>query len=155
GNMRSNDADYAVMLNDLAARGIRDILFTNKTPSVILSDQGDFRVIAAPMGELYSAWFYNPAAPVTLESARAIINPIIDKLVGHPSVRGYNLFDDAVPAMNEKLRLTVQVFRERDADNPASPMMVQRQAGLEVYSYVRPEVFLTYNYPARNRNSPC
>ena len=155
GNMRSNDADYAIMLEDLATRGIRDILFTNKTPSATLSDQGDFRVIAAPMGELYSAWFHNPTAPATVEAARTIINPIIDKLVGHPSVRGYNLFDDAVPAMNEKLRLAVQVFRERDAQNPASPMIVQRQLGLEVYSYVRPDVFLTYNYPALNQKAPC
>ncbi len=155
GNMRSNDADYVVMLDDLAARGIRDILFTNKTPNVTMSDQRDFRVVAAPMGELYSAWFYNIAAPATLDAARAAINPIIDKLVGHPSVRGYNLFDDAVPAMNEKLKLAVQVFRERDLVNPASPMIVQRQLGLEVYSYVRPDIFLTYNYPALNQNAPC
>ena len=73
---------------------------------------------------------------------------MVDQLKVHPSIRGYNLIDDARPDKNELMRLAVQVFRERDPGRPASPMMVEGDLGRQVFDYVQPDAFLTYNYPA-------
>ena len=98
------------------------------------------------MGELYEQWWNLPET-TDIATARQVIGPMVDKLKVHPSIRGYNLLDDATPDRNELMRLAVQVFRERDPQRPASPMMVPNDLGRQVFDYVQPGAFLTYNYP--------
>ena len=107
------------------------------------------------MGDLYTQWWDRAAASTSIDAARQIIGPMVDRLKVHPSIRGYNLIDDATPDKNELMRLAVQVFRERDPGRPASPMMVEKDLGQQVFDYVRPDAFLTYNYPADVTTTAC
>src|SRR5262249_5733416 len=86
-----------------------------------------------------------------LATARAVAGPIVSALRGHPSLRGYNLWDDTSARIATKAAMAVQVFRELDPDHPASPTMVD----LDVYRAARPEVFIGYHYPARAASEPC
>ena len=151
---------YQAMITDLIPRGLDSVLFVNGSiefdaPLLDVSDSRNFKTVFSIMGDLYRDWFYNGSVPVDLAAAEHIIGPYVDQMKVHPSITGYNLIDDAPPSLKEKMRLAVQIFRDHDPNRPASPMMVQGLQGVEVYDYVRPDVFLTYDYPARNLTQPC
>jgi hypothetical protein len=148
------------MITDLRSHGIGSVMFTNgflrhQLPLADVSDARNFPVFASwMMGDLQERW-WNLAATPNIATARQVIGPMVDELKVHPSIRGYNLVDDATPDKNELMRLAVQVFRERDPARPASPMMVENDLGQLVFDYVRPDAFLTYNYPADETTTPC
>ena len=150
----------AAMITDLRLHDIPSVMFTNgflhhQLPLADVSDAQDFPVYASwMMGDLYERWWNLAPAP-NITTARQVIGPMVDELRVHPSVRGYNLIDDATPDKNELMRLAVEVFRERDPGRPASPMMVANDLGQQVFDYVRPDAFLTYNYPADETTTPC
>ncbi len=155
GNKMIDPADFEAMILDLQARDLNAIAFTSTTPDLTIADRLGMNIIATPMGDLFDPWYFNDSVSVDLETAREIIAPVIAELQGHPSVRGYNLLDDATPAYIDKLRLTLEVIREIDPITPASPVMVRNRQGLEVYEGVRPDAFLTYYNPIRNFNDFC
>jgi hypothetical protein len=148
------------MITDLRAHNLSSVLFTNghvqyQSALADVADRRGFSIYSSwLMGELYRRW-YPSTVPATIEKAREIIGPLVDQLRTHPSIRGYNLLDDATSRYNDKLRLAVQVIRERDPLRPASPMMVEGTEGPAVFDYVRPDAFLTYNYPADESNTSC
>jgi hypothetical protein len=148
------------MITDLRLHNIPSVMFTNgflhhQLPLAEVSDAQDFAVYASwMMGDLYERWWNLAPAP-NITTARQVIGPMVDALRVHPSIRGYNLIDDATPDKNELMRLAVEVFRERDPGRPASPMMVQNDLGQQVFDYVRPDAFLTYNYSANETTTPC
>lgn len=150
-----DDAALEAMIRDLQARDMNVIAFTSTTPDLTAVDELGMNIIAAPMGPLFEPWFFNEDVQVDLETAREVITPVITNLQQYASVRGYNLLDDATPAYSEKLRLAVEVIRELDPDNPASPTMVRNRQGQEVYEAVQSDVFLTYYNPVRNFNAFC
>lgn len=153
--MVSGAGDFTDMILDLQSRNFNAIMFTNSTPNLQPADDLGMNIVAAPMGVLFDSWYRNDAAPANIETARAIVGPVIDALRVHPSVIGYNLLDDAVPTFNDKLRLSVDVIRERDPSRAASPMMIRYRTGQEVYSVVQPNTFLMYYYPVRNLSAHC
>jgi hypothetical protein len=148
------------MITDLRAHNLSSVMFTNGSlreadALADVSDARDFPVYASwAMGELNEQW-WNLASTQNIATARQLIGPMVDQLKVHPSIRGYNLLDDATPDKNELMRLAVQVFRERDPGRPASPMMVANDLGRQVFDYVRPDAFLTYNYPVGATSTPC
>jgi hypothetical protein len=151
---------FQAMITDLTSRGLDSTLFTNgywESSGTMLntSDADNYKTVFSIMGDLDRDWFNNNSVTVDLTTADQVIGPYVDQMKVHPSVSGYNIIDDANPSLNEKIRLAVNVFRNHDPSRPASPMMVQGKLGIEVYDYVRPDVFLTYNYPAWNLTAPC
>ena len=149
------------MITDLRLHNLQSVMFTNgsirqQLPLADVTDARAFPVYSSwMMGDLYEQWWDRAASTTTIETARQVIGPMVDQLKVHPSMRGYNLIDDATPDRNELMRLAVQVFRERDPGRPASPMMVEKDFGQQVFDYVKPDAFLTYNYPADETTTPC
>ena len=152
--------EFRAMILDLKAHGLDSVVMTNgfvrhQEPLLSVSDELNFPVITSIlMGELYTYW-YPDSIPATIEEARRIVGPLLDKTKVHPSILAYNIIDDAIPKYNEKLRLVLQVAKERGENRPVSPMMVQGDPGRQVYAYVKPEIFLTYIYPSSESNTPC
>ena len=159
--MVSSASGMDAMITDLRLHNLQSVMFTNgslqrQLPLADVSDARNFPVYASwMMGDLYTQWWDRSAASTSIETARQVIGPMVDQLRVHPSIRGYNLIDDATPDKNELMRLAVQVFRERDPGHPASPMMVEKDLGQQVFDYVQPDAFLTYNYPADETTTAC
>lgn len=159
--MVSGASAMDAMITDLRLHNLQSVMFTNgslqgQLPLAAVSDARDFPVYASwMMGDLATQWWDRATASTSIETARQIIGPMVDQLKVHPSIRGYNLIDDATPDKNELMRLAVQVFRERDPGHPASPMMVEKDFGQQVFDYVQPDAFLTYNYPADETTTAC
>lgn len=153
-------AAFDAMITDLRAHGLGSAMFTNgrlvdKLPLADVSDRRNFPVYSSwMMGDLYDQWWNRTDSPDITE-ARRVIGPMVDQLRVHPSIRGYNLIDDATPDRNELMRLAVQVFREQDPAHPASPMMVEGDFGQQVFDYTGPGAFLTYDYPADETTTAC
>ena len=159
-NITDTPAELQAMITDVRAHNLSSAMFTNgilryQLPMADVSDAANFPIYTSwMMGDLYQNW-WNPSVPADIGTARAVIGPLVDALRVHPSIRGYNMLDDATPDRATKIRLALQVFREHDAGRPASPMMVAGDLGQQVYSATTPDAFLTYNYPARVANSAC
>jgi hypothetical protein len=149
---------FATMIDDLRAHNLDSVLFTNSSVRfhaglLDVSDQKGFNVVFAPMNELNSQWFYNPSAPTTIEAARSVVRPLADQLKDHPSLRGYNILDDATNDKSAKDALAIQAFWEADPNHPAMPVIVGEHE--QVYRDGSPWSFLTYSYPAKAIKEPC
>jgi hypothetical protein len=157
--LTDNSTQFQAAIDDLQAHNMNSIMFTNgfaeyHEPMLNVSDAENFFVVSSwLMGDLNRDWWPD-SVPATIENARSIIGPLVDQMAGHPSLKGWNIKDDATPNFNEKMRLVGQVIAERD-NAPWSPMMVQGDLGHQVYSAVQPPVFLTYDYPAGRSVAPC
>jgi hypothetical protein len=148
---------FAAMVADLKARRFDTVLFTNNftyrdEPLLGVADRMGFRVVFAPHAELNGAWWQG-AAPATLDDARRVVYPLVDHVKRHPSLVGYNVLDDAPNGLAAKAALAVQAFRERDPDRPATPVVVGGHDA--VLRQARPDVVLTYVYPALVARPPC
>ncbi|MGH2351318.1 MAG: hypothetical protein ACRDJN_06850, partial [Chloroflexota bacterium] len=155
--MVSDDGKMEALVTDLQARGFDAVLFTNgfaaeQDARLRVADRLGFDVYLGPMGELYRDWWHS-ATPATIEHARSIVYPLVDLLKAHPSLKGYNIVDDATNALQDKIRLAVQAFHERDTVRPAMPVITMSQD--EVYPASQPKVLLSYAYPAGATQQPC
>ncbi|MDQ3700459.1 MAG: hypothetical protein M3442_06005, partial [Chloroflexota bacterium] len=156
-NYVSGTSDFAATVADLKARHFDSILFTNNftyrdEPLLRVADELEFGIVFAPHAELSAGW-WPAAAPATLDHARTVIYPLVDHVRGHPSLMGYSVIDDAPKALASKITLATQAFRERDPDRPAGPVLVAGHD--EVYRAARPDIALTYIYPALVVKPPC
>ncbi|MCC7372909.1 MAG: carbohydrate binding domain-containing protein [Chloroflexi bacterium] len=150
---------FQTLINDAKAKGLDSVLFNNNyvdrdEPMLSLSDSQNFNVYFAPHRELNSGWFYG-SAPSTIEAARALAYPIVDRIKAHPSLRGYNLVDEPGVEHQDKLTLMVRAFKERDATRPSLPVLIGLNRGDTLFSAAQPGVFLADVYPMGNANAPC
>src|SRR4029450_13140411 len=134
------------LITDLRAHNMNSVLFTNgfvryQEPLADVADARGFSIYNSwLMGELTERW-YPTSVPATLDEARRVIGPLVDELKVHPSIKGYNIRDDATTSYNEKMRLAIQVIREGHPGAPASPMLVEGTQGPAVFDYVQPDAF--------------
>jgi hypothetical protein len=98
-----------------------------------VSDRLRFDVYLGPAHELYRDWF-DASAPSTIEAARRIVYPLVDRLAPHPSLRGWYLIDEPSSEDRDKTRLAAQAFRERDPLRDRFPVL----AGLDRASIFTP-----------------
>jgi hypothetical protein len=150
-------ADFAVTVADLQARHFDSILFTNNftyrdEPLLGVADDLGFRVVFGPHAELNAA-LWPLGAPASLDHARRVIFPLVDHVRHHPSLLGYNVLDDAPDRLAPKVAFALQAFRERDPRRPAAPVLIEGHD--EVARAARPDVRLTYVYPAVVVKPPC
>ncbi|MFN8633870.1 MAG: hypothetical protein U0893_08455 [Chloroflexota bacterium] len=151
-------ARFAAMIDDLRAHGLDSVLFTNSSvqyhaPLLDVSDAKGFATIFAPMHELHDQFIDNASVPATIDAARQLIYPLVNVLKSHPSLRGYNLRDDATMADATKLSLAMQAFREADPSHASTLVIPMGQE--QVYTTLQPDTFLTYYYPAKAIRQPC
>lgn len=160
----SGSSTFRSLIQTWKSRGLDSVLAMNNVPDLSVSDAEGFNVIAAPLYDLYRQWFYyeqyNNGAPlcggnVSIDCARQIIGPIVDGIKSHPSVGGYYTLDDAHPSLNQRIQLATQVFKEHDTVKPNSPGLIQQGTGEGVFAAAQPNVFTTYDYPAKNGYAPC
>ncbi len=156
--------DFENYIKNAQAHGLDSALIINAIPDLSIPDRLNFKVIASPLYDLYRQWFYFESyhsgaalcgGNITIDCARKIIGPIVDAIKGHPSVKGYYIFDDATAQSKERIRLANQVFQEHDALNPASPGLLPGSNGQAVFEYTQPKAFIAYDYPARNAYPTC
>jgi hypothetical protein len=147
------------LINDLQSRGMDTVLFTNnfvttQAPLLDISDRLGFNVIFAPIGDLDRRW-WSESVSTDIETARSVIGPIVDRLSGHPSVRGYSIVDEPDVSLLDKVALAVRAFRERDPSRPAMPVLVGLDRGDQIFNAARPDVMLIDVYPIGKSNGPC
>lgn len=164
GGFVGSPVDFERYIKDWKSHGFDAALLMNVVPDLSVSDRLHFEVIASPLSNLDRQWYYYEdyhggaalcGGNITIDCARSIIGPIVDPIKSHPSVRGYYIFDDAVPVYNERIRLAAQVFHERDGSNPASPGYMELSAGQIVFESARSDAFIYYDYSIRNGLPPC
>jgi hypothetical protein len=158
GMLGGDQGRFAAMIAGLRAHSLDTVMFNNGSAQfhaglLDVSDREGFNVVFSPEVELYRAWFRNAEAPATLEAARAVVWPLAGQLGGHPSLRGYNILDDATADQADKVALAVRAFWEADPAHPAMPVVVGGHEA--VYAAAEPWRFLTYYYPAKARKQPC
>ncbi|MBI2443337.1 MAG: carbohydrate binding domain-containing protein [Candidatus Levybacteria bacterium] len=145
----------------LVPHNLNSMLFTNGTPNLTAANSRNFPVIAARMDPLLKQWFDptkygNPEPALTIESARSIIQPIIDTMKNNSSVVGYNIIDDAPLYSREKNRLASQVFKEYDPTRFSSPMMIGYDPGMyKNYDYYKANSNIFYTNPYTRYNEAC
>jgi hypothetical protein len=157
--MANTPARFEALLKDLKARGLDTVLFTNNfvashAPLLEISDRLGVGVIFAPMVDLHADWWPEPV-PADLETARDVIRPLVDRLAGHPSLKGYNIVDEPHAHLRDKIALAVQVFKELDPARPAMPTLAGLDRGDVIFDAARPDVMLIDVYPAAQSNALC
>jgi hypothetical protein len=158
GALAADQVRFGHVIDDLRAHNLDSIMFNNGSAYfhaglLDVSDQKGFNVIFSPEVELYANWFFNATATESIEAARSVVNPLVALLRGHPSLRGYNILDDATTDKATKVALAVQAFWEADSSHPAAPIVVG--AHEQVYTQADPWRFVTYYYPAKATKQPC
>lgn len=142
---------YQKDINQLKAKNITDIIFTNSTPNLDISDSNGMSVIGAPQNVLNQKWWSNAAVTETIEKALEIARPIIDADKNHPSLKGYNLADDVDHYSINKITLITSAFNQL---NPTLPSTVMAPNNTR-FNAANPPVYLTYRYPAMVTDNQC
>ena len=153
------DARFEPMIQDARSKNLDSVLFNNNNvdrdePMLSVSDRLNFNVYFAPHHELNAQWFYG-SAPTTIEAARSLAYPIVDRVKAHPSLRAYNLVDEPNLQQKDKLALMVQAFRERDVTRPATPILIGINTAEPLFAAAQPGAFLADVYPLGASNPPC
>jgi hypothetical protein len=151
---------FEAMIKDLQSRDFDSVMLSNgwldsQDAALAVSDRLVFDVFLSPMGELYAEWWDNPQAPATIDAARNVIYPLVDRLKVHPSLKGYNVADEPDLLLAEKMRLGLQAFGERDPSRPAFPVLVGVDRVGPVARIAQPRVLAIDVYPAALQNTPC
>jgi hypothetical protein len=159
-NRVSDVPRFEAMIKDLQSRGFDSVMLSNgwldsQDAALAVSDRLGFDVFLSPMGELYAQWWDNPAASATIDVARNVVYPLVDRLKVHPSLKGYNVADEPDLEMAEKMRLALQAFGERDPSRPAFPVLVGVDRVGSVARIAQPRVLAIDVYPAAVQNVPC
>jgi hypothetical protein len=152
-------ASFEAMIDDLSARGLDTVLFTNNWVTrqarlLDISDRRGFNVVFAPSRELDERWWPD-SVRADLATARRVIWPLVDRLAGHPSLRAYNIADEPRLELKKKLSLAVRAFRERDPSRPAIPTLVGVDRADVLFAASGPDIMLIDVYPVGWSNGPC
>ncbi|MGE3912194.1 MAG: carbohydrate binding domain-containing protein [Chloroflexota bacterium] len=153
------DARFEPLITNAQSKGLDSVMFNNNNvdrdePMLSVSDRRNFNVYFAPQHEMNAQWFYS-SAPTTIEAARSLAYPIVDRVKAHPSLRGYNLVDEPGLEHRDKFALMVQAFRERDAARPATGILIGINRAEPLFAAAQPGVFLADVYPMGAPNAPC
>lgn len=148
GQNENTNAEFTAAIADLVAHGLNGFMFTvDSAPPAISDAQPHFYQINAPMPALYALYPTSSTVKTDAE-ARAVIQPIAAALLGHPSVIGLNIRDDAQAARNTQFAQELAIFAETLPSMPISPLIVATaRNGWNVYDILRPKAWMGYNFP--------
>lgn len=160
GNMTfGKPAEFERLIRDSQAQSLDTVLFNNNSAirdaaMLDVSDALGFNVIFGPHHELSAQWYDAPTA-ATIEQARAVIYPLVDRVKAHPSVKGYNTADEPHLEMLDKVRLANQAFEERDPSWATAPLLIGINRGDRIFDAAQPDMLLADVYPVGADNPPC
>jgi hypothetical protein len=159
GNITTTPELFESMIQDLKPRSLDTVLFTNNWVSrhaglLDVSDRLGFNVIFAPTGELNDHW-WRDTITADAATARRVIEPLVDQIEGHPSLKGYMIADEPLVRHQEKVKLAVDTFRSRDPRRPAIPVLIGLERGDVIFQESRPDVMLIDVYPVAWSNALC
>ena len=159
GNIITTTELFEAMIEDLKPRGLDTVLFTNNSvsrhaPLLDVSDRLGFNVIFAPTGELNDRWWPD-TVPADADTARRVIEPLVDRIAGHPSLKGYLIADEPLLKLREKVKLAVDTIRARDPQRPAMPVLIGLERGEVIFADSQPGVMLIDVYPVAWGNAHC
>lgn len=151
--------DMAANITDLKAHGLDSVIFNNTgvdTADSLLStsDQMNFNSVVAFDYNLWRTWWPD-TIPATLANAESAIGPLVDRVKGHPSLRGYNVVDEPGLNMKDKLALAIQVFHNHDSVHPAAPVLIGESIIPTLFDYSKPDVMLLDVYPVSFHSQTC
>jgi hypothetical protein len=119
-----------------------------------VSDRLDFNVIFAPTRELVRDWWPD-TVPANAARARRVIEPLVDQIAGHRSLKGYLIADEPFVKQRAKVKLAIDAFRSRDPRRPAIPVLIGLNRGDVIFTDSRPDVMLIDVYPVAWSNALC
>lgn len=150
GQNENTSAEFSAAIADLVSRGLNGFMFTvDAAPPAISDAQPHFYQIQAPMTPLY-ALYPSTSTVVSDATARAVIDPLADAVLGHPSVIGLNIRDDAVRERNAQFIQEINIFHETVPSLPISPLIrATGRDSWEVYDFIKDICFnyMGYEFP--------
>lgn len=146
----SKEANFQASVDDLQAHGLNGFMFTNDPANPATTDaEPHFYQIQAVFPTLYTL-YPTPSTVVTDAQARAVIQPIAAAVIGHPSIIGLNIRDDAQPGRNQQFEQELRIFAEFLPTMPISPLIIATQAtGWNVVDIIRPKAWMGYHFPMK------
>jgi hypothetical protein len=159
GNYWTDTSRFSAMIDDVRAHNMDSTAWVNgrlvdNLPLATIADQRSYPILSSWFQANLAEDWWPDSVPATIDRARQVIGPLVDQLKVHQSVIGYNLIDDANMDHADKIRLAEQVVREHDT-HPSSPTLVWSTLGRDVYTATQGDVFLFYDYPAKDDNIAC
>ena len=148
------------IVRDIRSRGFDSLMWANgsldeEDQSLAVTDRLGFDVFLGPASELNTRWWWKSSGPSTIQEARRVGYPLVDRLKRHPSLRGYYIVDEPGLDLIDKVRLMIQAFRERDAARPIFPVLIGLDRADPIVDAARPDVMLIDVYPIGEHNAPC
>ncbi|MCC7372900.1 MAG: hypothetical protein IT306_31090 [Chloroflexi bacterium] len=146
---------FEAMLTDLQARGLDSVLLTNSYASrdaslLDVSDRLGMNVFFA-LTDLQQPWWADDA-PADRARAEALVRPAIERLAGHPSLKGYSIADEPTLDLKDKLAVLTDVFHTLDPERPAMPILIGLDRAQPLYQAAKPRVLLIDVYPFGFKN---
>jgi hypothetical protein len=159
GNVTTSPERFEAMIVDLQSRGLNTVLFTNNWVSrhaglLDVSDRLGFNVVFAPIGELNDQW-WRDSVVADAATAQRVIEPLVDRIANHPSLKGYMIADEPSLRQRDKVRLAIEAFRARDPQRPAFPVLIGLERGDVIFQESRPDVMLIDVYPVAWPSGLC
>jgi hypothetical protein len=158
-NVSGAPARVERIIRDIRGRGFNAMMWTNgsvanQDAALAVSDRLNFPTFLGPAGELNQRW-WDPSVPATLGEARRVINPLVDRLKRHPSLKGYYTIDEPGLDLGQKLQLATRVFRERDPSRSNFPLLGGVDRVEPLFAAAGPDRMVIDVYPYGIGNPPC
>jgi hypothetical protein len=146
---------FDAMLEDLQARGLDSVLLTNSYASrdanlLDVSDRRGMNVFFA-LADLHQPWWASDT-PADRDRAEALVRPALERLAGHPSLKGYSIADEPPLDLQEKLTVLTDVFHTLDPERPAMPILIGLDRVQPLFQAAKPRVLLIDVYPFGFKN---
>ncbi|HEY8475329.1 MAG TPA: hypothetical protein VIN09_00525, partial [Chloroflexota bacterium] len=153
--LRGDPARFERMIADLQSRGFDTVLFANTLLErdarlLEVSDRLGFNVFFAA-SDLRNTW-WDESVPVDEATAQRAIQPLVEQLDGHHSLRGYVTADEPGLHLSEKLQLATRTFQALDPRRPAMPVLIGTDRVGPLFSAAQPWVLLIDVYPVGFHN---
>ena len=149
------DGRFQSLLEDVQTRGLDSVLLTN---SFAARDSGLLDVadrlgmdVYFGLTELHRGWWTSDELP-TRERAEELLRPVIERLAGHPSLKGYSIADEPTLDLREKLAVLTDVIHTLDTERPAMPILIGIDRVQTLFDAARPRVLLIDVYPVGFKN---
>ncbi|MDP3941799.1 MAG: carbohydrate binding domain-containing protein [bacterium] len=154
--------ELTAYINDVTARGMDSLMMNNNNITnplqqqmLAAADQKNFNMLEGPQNELYSQWWNDNTVTVDLATAKQIAQPLVDLMKIHPSLKGYNLVDDADGQSLLKRNLMQQAFYELDPTRQVSYIQGATPDRYDFVNNIQPRAVYSYGYPASVGLSAC
>ncbi|MBI2443187.1 MAG: hypothetical protein HYV40_04760, partial [Candidatus Levybacteria bacterium] len=154
--------ELTAYITDVTQRGMDSLMMNNNNITNTLqqqmlsvADQKNFNMFEGPQNELYTQWWNSTTVTADLATAKQIAQPLVDLMKIHPSLKGYNLVDDAGGQSLLKRNLMQQAFYELDPTRQVSYIQGATPDRYDFVNDIQPRAVYNYGYPAAVGLNAC